>query len=387
MFHRWCMGFILGAGLVAAPPTAPRNQAWMLALDARGGMVGDLKQGEVQVKVDGKLRPLSQFRTPAQTADAAQSWVLVFEPIRDTHPRAAALVAAADLLTKVPEGDRVFMVARGRQSLEALMPGFSASRRLWVEALAKVPEMLPESLAGKSAETLQGAGFQGSFTDLSDGASGQAALTALLTRFKAGVPGWARGTSDQRGINVLDRLNFDNPMLVASMLITISRETKALESLLDLLAPVQGQKHVLVFSRCEADDMSHPSVKRAMTQTFKREKGDLGGPAESATLATRDMTLLQMELKTKAVASGVTLFSVAGAGQNVLGHVGAIAQDTGGFAFPLVPGMETQFGQTIQAFGSRHLVQWAEESPPGQLSPLEISTTRKGARVLAQTLR
>ena len=124
-----------------------------------------------------------------------------------------------------------------------------------------------------------------------------------------------------------------------------------------------------------------------MSQNFKREKGDLGGPAESAALATRDMTLLQAELKAKAVASGVTVYSVAGAGQNVMGHVGTIASATGGFCFPLTSGVEAQFGQGIQIFGSRYLVQWAEEGTASGPASLEITTTRKDVKVLVQSLR
>lgn len=398
MFHRWCIGLILGSGLLAGQPSQPRTQAWVLALDGRGGMVGDLKPDEIRVKVDGKVRPVVQVKTPAQTADAPQSWVLVFEPIRDTNIRATAFVAAADFLTKVPEGDRVFIVARGKDSLESLMPGFSARRGLWAEALAKVPDLLPEALVGTPKETLQGAGFQAAFTDVSDGAPGQEALNALLARFTAGAPGWAKGTNDLKGIKVLDRLNFDNPMFVRGTIATITRETKALESILDLVAPVPGQKHVVVLSRCEADDMSHPTVKQAMTrpdrkpgdpmgQGFKREKGDAGGPAESATVAYRDMVILQTELKAKAVASGVTLYSVAGAGQNVTGHIGPVTSATGGHAFPLGTGPETLFGQGIQVFGSRYLVQWGEDSPASGPGTLDISTTRKDVRVIAQTLR
>jgi hypothetical protein len=387
MFHRWCIGLLIGMGLVAAPPSQLRTQAWVLALDGRGGMVGDLKPDEFRVKVDGKVRSLVAVKTPAQTADAAQSWVLVFEPIRDLNYRAAAFLAAADFLTKVPEGDRVFIVARGKDSLESLMPGFSLRRGLWAEAMAKLPDLLPESLVGSPKETLQGLGFQATFADASDGAPGQDALNALLGRFKAGAPGWAKGTNDLKGLKVLDRLNFDNPMFVRGLVATITKESNALGSILDLVAPVQGQKHVVVFSRCEADDMAHPEVNRAMSKRFKREKDDNGGPAESATFAYGEMTLLQGRLKAKAVADGVTLYSVAGTGQNITGHVGTIAPETGGFAFALSTGIELQFGQGIQVFGSRYLVQWTEDGQPDKPASLEISTTRKDVKVIAQKSR
>jgi hypothetical protein len=359
----------------------------VLALDARGGVVGDLKPDEFRVKVDGKARPLIQVKSPAQTADAPQSWVLVFEPIRDMNYRAAAFLAAADFLTKVPEGDRVFIVARGKDSLESLMPGFSSRRGVWAEAMAKVPELLPETLVGNPKETLQGMGFQATFSDAADGAPGQDALNALLGRFKAGAPGWAKGTNDLKGVKVLDRLNFDNPMFVRGLVATITKESNALGSVLNLVAPVPGQKHLVVFSRCEADDMSHPEIARSMSKRFKREKDDNGGPAESATFAYGEMTLRQTELKARAIAAGVTLYSVAGSGQNVTGQIGSFAPDTGGFAFALGTGIELQFGQAIQVFGSRYLVQWTEEAMPGGPAPLDISTTRKDVKLFVQKLR
>lgn len=385
MRHRWSIGLILSLGLMAGQPT--RTQAWVLALDSRGGVVADLKQAEFQVKVGGKARPLAAVRTPADLATASQSWVLVFEPIRDSGFRATAFLAAADFLTKVPEGDRVFLVARGKDSLESLMPGFSVNRSAWAAALAKVPDMLPEGLVGAPKETLQGAGFQAAFQDASDGPGGQDALNALLASFTTGAPGWSKGSTDVRGVNVLDRLNFNNPGLVSGLLATVVRESKVLGSILDGLASVPGQKHVIVFSRCEADDLTHPAVKRAMTQTFKRERGDAGGPAESASLATRDMSLLQADLKARAVAAGVTLYSVAGAGQNVMGHVGTIAPATGGYAFPLSTGVERQFGQAIQVFGSRYQLQWTEEGAPVAPAALEVTTTRKDIKLIVSDQR
>lgn len=388
MSHRGSIGLFLGLALAAGQP-APSSgpHAWVLALDATGGVVTDLKPAEFQVKVQGKACPVVGVKSPAETATAAQSWILVFEPIRDLAHRALAFAAAADVLVKVPQGDRVLIVARGKDSLESLMPGLSVNRTAWAEALAKVPAMLPESLTGMPKEAVQGAGFQIGFKDAPDDARGQDALLALQSRFTVNAPAWAGGTNEQRGISVLARLNFNDPMFVRQQVAAIKREMATLESLFGQLGSVDGQKHVLVFSRDEADDMSHPGVKRAMSQSFRRERGDAGGPAESATYATGEMALLQEEVKAKAVAAGLTLYSVAGAGQNVLGLVGAIAPGTGGFSFPLAPGVEGRLGQSLQAFGSRYLVQWQPDAAGNQPVGLEISTSRKGLKILAQDLR
>ena len=133
--------------------------------------------------------------------------------------------------------------------------------------------------------------------------------------------------------------------------------------------------------------MAHPEINRAMAKRFKRSADDNGGPGESATFAYGEMTLLQAKLKSKAVADGVTLYSVAGTGQNVTGHIGTIAPDTGGFAFALSTGIEVQFGQGIQVFGSRYLVQWSEDAMPGGPASLDISTTRKDVKLIAQKAR
>ena len=189
---------------------------------------------------------------------------------------------------------------------------------------------------------------------------------------------------DMRGVRVLDRLDFNDYGFVMGYVAAIERESKALGSIFDAVAPVPGQKHLVVFSRCESDDLSHPSVAQAMSRKFRRVKGDMGGPAEIAALVFRDMHLLQNKMKARAIADGITLYSVAGSGQNIFGHVGSVAPATGGFAFPLASGIETTFGRNIQVFGFRHLVQWAGDAAPGAPAPLEIITSRQGVRLLLQ---
>lgn len=124
-----------------------------------------------------------------------------------------------------------------------------------------------------------------------------------------------------------------------------------------------------------------------MSRGFQRQTGDQGGPRESAELATGEMTLRQAALKERAAATGVTLFSMAGSGQNFLGFVGAIAPATGGFSFPLTSGVETHFGQNLQIFGARYLVQWREESAPSKPCFLELTTTRADVKLFVRSVR
>jgi hypothetical protein len=385
MSHRWCFGLALCAALTAGQPApADTRQAWVLALDATGGVVNDLKPEEFQIKVDGRSCMISEVKAPGQTAEAPQSWILVFEPIRDFRFRVTAFRAAVDFLENIPEGDRVQIVARGKDSLESLMGGLSARRSLWAEAMAKVPPMLPEELVGSPKETLQGAGFNPSFTDESDGEAGQQKLMELAARFRVAPAGWAGGTPENRNLDVLQRLGFNDPMHIRAVVLTVGHEMKALESLVETFSSVPGQKHLVVFSRCEADDLAHPAVKQAVFRKFKRQKDDLGGPAESASLANRDMVLIQSSLKTKVLASGVMVYSVAGEGAAWNGNLGGTAQLSGGYAFSLRDGLENRFGKNMQVFGSRYLVTWVQSaSVPDRTVPDEIRTSRKGVRLLS----
>lgn len=385
MFHRWCIGLTLGITLAAGQPT-PRTQAWVLALDERGGLVGDLRPEELEIRVGGKTRPLTELRTPAQTADMPQSWVLVFEPIRDTTTRAVAFTAAADFLTRVPDGDRVLLVARGKDSLESLLPGLTGDRAAWASALEKVPGMLPETLSGIPKGQLGGLGFDPSMKAAPGDPGGQDKLAALLARFQNGGTSWAGGTADQRGRTALDRLNLNDSMLVSSLVQISGREMATLESILEQMASIPGPKHMIVFSRCEMDDLVHPSIRSAMNRKFTRTRGDLGGPAETATLAIRDVTIQQQRVKDTAASSGVMLYSVAGAGPNLVGNIGTIAADTGGYCFPLRSELERQFGQGIQIFGSRHLLQWSADEASPHPAPLEIKSKRKGVKLIAPTV-
>ncbi len=392
MTRRIARSFLLGAclslGLVAQAPAGNGAQLWLLVMDGRGGPVGDLKPDEIELKVGGKVRPVAELKTPNQLATAAQAWILVFEPIRDPSLRAIAFTAAADFLTKVPEGDQVFIVARGKDSLESLLPGLSLDRTAWAKALERVPAMLPESLTGLSTGKLEGQGFQLFPKLAAPQPGGQEALNALLARFKTGATTWAGGTTDQKGRSALDRLNLNDSAMVSGFVQAVGREMKTLESLLDSLAPVPGQKHMIVFSHCESDDLNQPSLRAAMNQNWSKQrvKGDLGGPGETATLAVRDITIQQLQLKAKSVKAGVMIYSVAGSSPNVTGNMGPLAPDTGGFCFPLRAELESQLGQAMQVFGSRYLVRWAPLGTPTPTASIEITVKRKGARVIAPTL-
>jgi hypothetical protein len=49
-------------------------------------------------------------------------------------------------------------------------------------------------------------------------------------------------------------------------------------------------------------------------------------------------------------------------------------------------GLEDRFGQAIQVFGYRYLVTWTGGGMQGKPSALEISTSRKDVKILAQAL-
>ncbi len=397
-FNRACFVTLAGVALFAGDVQGPRHQAWVLVLDSKGNVVPDLKANEFQVKVAGADCPVVKLQNPGETGTMAQSWILVFEPIRDMRFRAQAFAAASDFLSQLPEGDRALVIVRSPAEFQSLMPGLTAKRADWAQAMRQVPDLVPEKLMGSPDPAIKGKGFDPAYTAASDGVPGQNAILVVMKAFqadKADKGTLSKGTMEQRGMGAIQRLNFADPTGVSTQVKAIGMDVKGLEAIMQALASIPGQKHMIVFSRNEMDDMTNPAIKRSGGDDIRNPTRDVMGggnigsayQAETASKASGEMIVYQSSLKAKALASGVTLYSVAGQGQDFKGNVGFIAAATGGFGFTFGPNMGIQFAQGIQAFGSRYLLDWSESGDAKSGASLSITTTRKGLKVIAQTER
>lgn len=386
MLHR---GLALATALCPLLAQAPATRtAWVLATDLKGDLVQDLAPKDWRITVGAKEATLKKVETPAETGNLFQTWALVFEPIRDPAFRMAAFQAAAQFLVNLPDGDRVLIVARTKEGLTPLTPGLSVDRLAWAKGLEALPERLCAEFDGTS-------GARAASLDALTVPAAQppaqeafvAALRAFLAALPKAVPAGPYGKSDPKGIRPIDRLGMDSPSLVRGRLSVVTAEMKSLGSLVEALGKLPAPAHCIVFSRNDADDFTHPTIRTAMSRdsrSFARSRGDEGGPQEAAELAFREMTLNQAALRLAALKAGVTLYSVAGGGGAFLGNLGTTAQATGGFALPFDSQMPTRLGQQLQVYGTRYRITWEEDSTAvASPQPLAISVGRAGVTLAA----
>lgn len=379
----------LSLGLLPALAQTPgARSAWVLATDGKGALVQDLTAKDWTVKVAGKEVPLTQLETPAQTSARVQTWALVFEPIRDPAYRTSAFQAAAQFLVNVAPGDRVVIAARRKAGLELLTPGVTPDRLAWVRALEQLPGTLSAEFDGTSGA--RGAGLE----DLKapgagpDPAAQQEAFVGALRTFLGGlakaVAASPYAQPDPRGVRPIDRLGLNTQSTVRGRLKGVDAEMASLGAFLGALGRLPGPAHCVVFSRNDADDFSHPAVKIAMHGKFTRSLGDEGGPAEAAEVAYREITLLQDRMREVVRRTGVTLHAVAGSGGAYLGHLGPVAEATGGLALGFEAQMPGRLGASLQAFAYRYRLTWEEGAEaPASAQPLSITTARDGVKLMA----
>lgn len=368
------------------------HQAWVLALGAKGSIPSDIKIGEWKVEVGGQSVPLKRVDSPEVTGTLFQNWALVFEPILGPSYRANAFQSTAEFLLKLPDGDRVIFIARTKEGLVPLTPGLTSNPIDWQKALEQLPSVL-----GMTFEGTPGA-LAPSLANLAEPAaqvvptSSRDAFAVFVKTYLNTLPKTAEagpyGKPEPRGMKIIERLGFDSPTEARGKLKVVLDEMKALERIFSSLGKLKDPTHCVVFSRSEADDFSHPSVKAAIGGKFARTPDDQGGPAEAAEIANREIKLAQAAVRKSAVLSGITLYSVAGTSIAIRGNLAAEAEATGGFAFYFDNQLPDRFGSSILAFSSRYRLLWDE--PAGAApSPknLAIHTTRSGIKLISPTQR
>jgi len=375
--HGFALALILSS---AQAQTRPTRTAWVLARDQKGRPVQDLAKKEWKITAGGKTVELLRAETPEETGTLCHSWALVFEPIREPAYRITAFQAAAQFLVNLPEGDRILIAARTKTGLTQLTPGLTTDRLAWAKALEELPEKLCSVFEGTAGAR------DAALDDLKVPMATppqQEAFVASLKAFLAGlpktVPASPYGKPEPKGVRPIERLQFGSQTAVRAGLKVVSAEMDSLAHLLETLGKLPAPSHCIVFSRNDADDYTHPSVRASMKGGFQRSQGDEGGPQESAELAFREMTLSQATVRQAAVRAGITLHSIAGSGGQFFGNLGPTAEATGGIALSFDGALPVRLGQSLQTYGSRYRLTW-EEGGEASASPqaLSISTSREG---------
>jgi hypothetical protein len=360
-------------------------QGWVLAVDAKGAVVTDLRAEEFQVKENGNARPVQSMDGPLTTSQLSQSWLLLFEPIRDDRYRQTAILAAAEFVSLLPEGDRVLFLVRTKDHHQALTPGFSADRGLWAKALSEVDSNLAEALNSPPDPNKALSGFNASLSDKATLSGGKALEIALV---KCREVAARTESSDPRGLSALQSLDLRNPSIVTTSSRIAVEEMKAMGGILGILAKTAPQAQAIIFSRNEMDDFASPEIAKATHTTFARHSGDLGGPQESAELGYRDITLARGALVPAVAQQGWTIHSVAGYNVQFKGNLGTLASSTGGMAITFGSNTVQAVAQGLQSFGSRYRLSWIPAmgtSEKGRV--VEIKCSRPGIKLFAPTLR
>jgi|GEM_PF-2946864 len=368
--------------LHAEVPSALKLKA--LALGERG-VVGDLAIGEWKVKVGGRDAQVLSERTPKDLGKEGQKWAFIFLPVWDPEFRRMAIRSVATFMNTLPATDSALVVVATANGLECFTPGFTTRPSLWAKALDRAVEELPARFLGKADTALP---LPPSPTaEKEEGIEPIQALLASLSARK--MDQRADDVSNQRK-TIIDKYSIESlpgyAKTVAATLVSLGELSKA-------LAQEPGEKHLVVFSRNEIDDLANPVWARKVSQM---SSGGLRTKAADEVIARRDVlnnklqtemmmrdvTLARIAFCDRLTQLGLTLHCVGGAG----GYTGAFAeasQATGGFQYRFDDDLPTRLSQLLPQWAMRYELE--VELPAGASRPVKVlvETTRKNIRLYA----
>jgi hypothetical protein len=361
----------------------------VLPLDAKG-VVGDLLPGDWKVQVGGKDAVVLAQRTPAQTGQEGQKWVFVLLPIRDQDFRQLMLHTIATFMATLPPSDAVLVVLKSAKGLQCLTPGFTTRPSLWAKALDVAVTDLHGGLEG-DAETV----FTLPASPKGEPQEDMTAITAFLTA----LPGkkMEKRVEDQvsRRKSVMDSYGVDS---LGSQAKLVTGVLGSIEKMAGTLAQVPGEKHVIILSRNEVDDLANPvwgqqvaRMSAGGTRGLGRNEVTAGRDVLNTRLQTelmiRDVSLARAALRDTVAGLGLTIHSVGGSGLNYTGAFEDVALASGGNAFRMENELPARLTQALTVWAARYELQVA--LPKGTFRPAKISveTTRKGLKLFAPTLQ
>lgn len=377
---------LIGLGLAGADSGALHLRA--LPLDAKG-VVGDLAPGDWKVMVGGKDVKVVAQRTPAQLGQEGQKWVFVLLPVRGPEFRLLAVQSIATFLATLPPSDAVLVVARTAKGMECLTPGFTIRPSLWVKALDTALTVLPGKLTGsvESTFTLPSAGVE----KPEEMAPLQAFLKTLPDRKLE-----KRGEDVISGrTSVIQAYSVDG---LGSSAKTVTLTMDAVDKVLESLVPVAGEKHVVVFSRNEIDDLSNPVWAQKVSTMRSGGLGveskmnivpgrDVQNTKLQTEMMIRDVTLARVAMKNVAAKVGVTVHSVGGVGETYTGGFGEVALGSGGSNFRMENELPNRLAQNLNLWATRYDLTVDLPAEASRPAKIQVETTRKGIKLFAPTLQ
>jgi hypothetical protein len=376
--------------LILGADDGPGTKIRLLPVDTKTGAVAQgLKPEDFLIKVDGNEVKALALSGPFE---GEVGWVLIFQPIRTANHRAAAFLATAELLDRLPSGDKVLFLVRTTKSYQFTAPGFTSNRGEWARMLAELPGLLPEVLMGVADAASSGAGLKPGHQDKPSSAADNQAFSSLLGQIRSAVEkkdpvSFAKGTMEKS----TDAGGLDNAVQASSVVVG---EMKVLGNLLQKVAGLPGQNQVIVFSRNEADTLSRPEMRNT-----KWGERTLSGSAAGGNLVTKmdtnwsqdrvnmDMVTTRQELTTTVIATHLPIHSVAGISLHVTGNLGEVAKNSGGYVFPFGNQMVEQIPGVLMSFRNSYTISIpASATPSPKPRKLEIESRRPGLKVYTAKL-
>lgn len=375
---------MLSLAMSAGGPEAPSFR--ILPLDTKtGAALQDLKPEELRVKLGGETRKVTRVDPPK--AEVPVRWILLFEPIRETSYRGLAFLAAAEFLRQLPEGDEVLLVAREKELYRPLGTRFSLNKETLAQQFLTLPDRVPEFLNTPCKSELQ-AIDGGPAEAAGDITKGNRAFEAIVQRISTNAQKFAKGLNDPKGSKGMDRTLWTP----AAEIIRVEM-TKSFPAFVDQLAALPGDKHLVIFSRNEADELTRPDFLNAgwTKQQVRPDPRKLGEarnagnyvdtPNDNATTAAREVLTSRETLKERVSRHDLMIHSVAGVGQNIIGFMGDVAPITGGQVFTFINGLEQTLPGAL--LGYRDCLQVTLEGSTGSKpSKLEIEVTRGNVKLI-----
>lgn len=354
------------------------------------GVVEDLALEDWKVKVEGRDVKVTSQRLPKDIGKEGQKWVFVFLPVREPQFRQLVLQSVATFMTGLPATDSVLLVVRTSKGLECFTPGFTTRPSLWEKGLTRALEELPARLAGNPEPVFLLPPSPGG--EKEEGIEPVQAFLASL----AGKP-MVRRTDDvsTRRESIVDCYSIEE---LGGYAKTISSTMASLERLGEAIATLPGEKHLVVFSRNEIDDLAHPIWARKVIQMSSggytsagQNEVMPGRDVLNSKLQTemmiRDVTLARTALTAKLAQQNLSLHCVAGPVANFNGAFGETAQATGGYQFRMDKDLVPRLSQLLPLWATHYELEVT--FPAGVTSPAKISleTTRKNLRIYGPSSR
>lgn len=357
----------------------------LLPLDTRTGMaIADLRPAELSVKLGGETRKVQRIEPFAP--EVPVRWILLFAPFQEVRHRAVAFLAAAEFLRQIPEGDQALLIVRDAEGYRAMAPHFSLDRNTWCQQLMLVPGLLPEHLrsAAKSGVSMKVA--EGQVEAAGDAQAGAAAAQALVKHIEADPLAFAKGTADRPFRFNTTGQNEAFWQDAAPQSKVIQAEMESVAGLLGQLAGLPGDKHLVVFSRNEADLFLRPDLAAARWEKRIVGRTVVNTSSEYQDIALKPILLARERLKELLRGTGLMLHSVAGGSPRAQGFFGEVALSTGGQAFAVGNGLEGQLPGALLAYRNCLLVT-LEGAQPDRGLKVEVQCSRPNTKVIAPRLR